>query len=223
MNFQPVRTGNNHYRTLKDLSVIAFVLVFPHFAGLPFYSYAVICFLLIWFFLKKEGKTLRDIGLLREGINTKIVLTGLVSALIWVAFMQLIYIPVNRHVFNVPDYSEYDFIRNSLGAFFMILAAAWVIGGFYEEILFRGFIQTLMERIFPRGRLFWTILITSTLFGVYHCQQGASGIIAGILGGLYWGLLNKKFSGNLWAVIFSHALFDTIELVLIYTGMFGKL
>ncbi|MGE8430551.1 MAG: type II CAAX prenyl endopeptidase Rce1 family protein [Sphingobacterium sp.] len=42
----------------------------------------------------------------------------------------------------------------------------------------------------------------------------------GVLGGLYWSILYKKF-GNLWIPIFSHALFDMITLILIYKGEFG--
>jgi membrane protease YdiL (CAAX protease family) len=67
------------------------------------------------------------------------------------------------------------------------------------------------------------IVITSILFGLYHLQQDIFAVIAACLGGLYWGILYKKWNNNLWVSIISHALFDMITLILIYTGKFGKL
>jgi len=106
----------------------------------------------------------------------------------------------------------------------MTISAAWLIGGFYEEIVFRGYIQSLFEKWIPkRSGIPWSIVITALLFGIYHWQQDIFGIIAAMLGGLYWGFLYRKYNNNLWIVILSHALFDTITLLLIYTGVFGNL
>lgn len=41
------KTG--YLRTIADSLVIAFLILFPHFVALPFYSYAVVCFALILF------------------------------------------------------------------------------------------------------------------------------------------------------------------------------
>ncbi|MGE8424152.1 MAG: type II CAAX prenyl endopeptidase Rce1 family protein [Sphingobacterium siyangense] len=48
-------------------------------------------------------------------------------------------------------------------------------------------------------------------------------VVAACLGGLYWSILYKKWNNNLWVSIISHALFDMITLILIYTGKFGNL
>lgn len=208
---------------LRDIGIIAFLILFPHFVPLPFYSYAIVCLLLIWFFLRKEAKTLRDIGLAKNGLSVKIVLIGIVSALIWVGFMQFIYIPTIKHLFVVPDYTEYNFIRGSISKLLMIITAAWLIGGLYEEIVFRGYIQFLLDKRFTKSTMFWSVIVTSVLFGLYHWQQGIFGVISAVLGGLFWGMLCKKFDNNLWIPILSHAIFDTITLVLIYTDRFGNL
>lgn len=136
--------------------------------------------------------------------------------------MQLVYIPTIKFLFIVPDYTEYDFIKSSLPELIITIAAAWLIGGFYEEIVFRGYIQYLLEKkIFKLSTGVLGILITSLLFGIYHWQQDIFGMAAAFLGGLYWGGLCKKFNNNLWVPILSHAVFDTVTLVLIYTGKFG--
>ena len=97
-----------------------------------------------------------------------------------------------------------------------------MVGGFYEEIVFRGFIQRTIQKWFTtyNNASFWLAgLLTSILFGVYHWQQGIFGVIPAALGGLYWTYLLKRYNGNLWYPIVSHALYDTIALVMIYLNV----
>jgi len=210
-------------KNITDILAILFVVLFPHFVPLPFYSYAIVCLGVVILVLRKDNKTLRDIGLKQKGISIKTFLVGIVSAIVWVAFMRWIYLPVIRYFFIVPDYTEYNFIQNHLLNFAIATIAAWIVGGFYEEIIFRGFIQKTIENWFTNKHSFlFAGLITSLIFGLYHWQQGFLGIIAATLGGLFWTYLFNRFGRNLWYVIFSHAIFDTITLTLIYLGLFGK-
>lgn len=212
------------FSIIQDIGFILFLVVFPHAAPLPFYSYAVICFLAIFLVLRREGRSLRDLGLDKKNLSSRAILLGILSALAWVIFMQIIYIPVIKHLFNVPDYTEYNFIRSSIARLIMTIFAAWIIGGFYEEVVFRGYIQNLLEKRLFKGMGRWLpIVITSILFGLYHLQQDIVAVIAACLGGLYWSILYKKWNNNLWVSIISHALFDMITLILIYTGKFGNL
>ena len=201
--------------------IIAFLVLFPHFIPLPFYSYAIVCLAVIIFYLRKENKTLRNLGLKRNGITAHVVVVGVVSALLWVAFNKWVYHPFITHFFVVPSYTEYDFIRNKLSNLVITIIAAWVIGGFYEEIVFRGFIQTKMqELIISYKNSFWIAgLFTSLLFGLYHWQQGIFGIVPAFLGGLLWTFLLWRYKGNLWYPVISHAVYDTIALTMIYFGI----
>jgi membrane protease YdiL (CAAX protease family) len=201
--------------------IIAFFVLFPHFIPLPFYSYAIVCLAVIIFYLRKENKTLRNLGLKRNGITAHVVVVGVVSALLWVAFNKWVYHPFITHFFVVPSYTEYDFIRNKLSNLVITIIAAWVIGGFYEEIVFRGFIQTKMqELIISYKNSFWIAgLFTSLLFGLYHWQQGIFGIVPAFLGGLLWTFLLWRYKGNLWYPVNSHAVYDTIALTMIYFGI----
>ncbi|MCS4163990.1 MULTISPECIES: CPBP family intramembrane glutamic endopeptidase [Sphingobacterium] len=212
------------FSIIQDIGFILFLVVFPHAVPLPFYSYAVICFLAIFLVLRRKGRTLRDLGLDKKNLSSRAILLGILSALAWVIFMQIIYIPVIKHLFNVPDYTEYNFIRSSIERLIMTIFAAWIIGGFYEEVVFRGYIQNILEKRLFKGMGHWLpIVITSILFGLYHLQQDIFAVIAACLGGLYWSILYKKGNNNLWVSIISHALFDMITLILIYTGKFGNL
>lgn len=138
--------------------------------------------------MKKQGKTLTDIGLKRNGIGVQTITTGIVCGLIWVAFMQWVYIPLIHYFFKdfVKPYPEYDFIRNNPTNLFFTILAAWVIGGFYEEIIFRGFIQSTIQEQFNSDSFWFAGLASSLLFGLYHWQQGIFGIIPALLAGLFW-------------------------------------
>jgi membrane protease YdiL (CAAX protease family) len=201
--------------------IIAFLILFPHFASLPFYSYAVVCLGLIIFYLKRQKKTLRDLGLKHKGLTTHSFIVGFISALCWVAFNKWVYHPFITHFFAPPPYTEYDFIRNNLSNLIITLIAAWIIGGFYEEIVFRGFIHKTINEWFIKSRhSFWIAgLFTSVLFGLYHWQQGIFGIIPSFLGGLLWTFLLWRYKRNLWYPIISHAVYDMIALTMIYFGI----
>jgi len=208
---------------IRDIGFIVFLVVFPHAVPLPFYSYALICFLAIFLVLRREGKTFSDLGLNKKNLTVGAAFLGILSALAWVAFMQIVYIPSIKHFFEVPDYTEYNFIRSSMPRLVMTIAAAWVIGGFYEEIVFRGYIQNLLEKkLFKEMGNLLPIAVTSVLFGLYHLQQDVFAVIAACLGGLYWSILYKNLNNNLWISIISHAVFDMITLILIYSGSFGN-
>lgn len=222
MIFNLNQMGDKALSKLQAAITIAFLILFPHFVPLPFYTYALVSILIIALLLRRDARSFRDIGLAKNKFTLKVALIGLISALIWVACMQLVYIPIIKHLFVVPDYTEYNFIKGNLSKLIITIFAAWLIGGCYEEIVFRGYIQFLLEkRLIGQAGIFSCILITSILFGLYHWQQDIFGIIAAFLGGLYWGSLCKKYNSNLWVPILSHAIFDTITLVLIYTGKFG--
>ncbi|MGN6353909.1 MAG: CPBP family glutamic-type intramembrane protease [Parafilimonas sp.] len=81
------------------------------------------------------------------GLNAKVYQFTLLS----LAFFQQcfgwplsnLYFPFINHFFKnyIRAYTEYDFIKNNIRNLLIITAAAWIVGGFYEEIVFRGFIQ----------------------------------------------------------------------------------
>jgi membrane protease YdiL (CAAX protease family) len=201
--------------------IIAFLILFPHFAGFPFYTYAIVCLAVIIFYLRRQNKTLRNLGLKRNGLTAHTFAVGVLSALLWIAFNKWIYHPFITHFFVVEPYTEYDFIRNKLSNLVLTIIAAWIIGGFYEEIVFRGFIQTKFQEWFIKYKYsFWLAgVLTSMLFGLYHWQQGIFGIIPAFLGALLWTFLLWRYKGNLWYPIISHAVYDTIALTMIYFGV----
>ena len=216
---------NRNPRPLKQVileaSIVAFLVLFPHYVPLPFYSYAIVCLVVVVLYLRKQKKTLRDLVLRRNGLTAHTFIIGVVSALMFIAFNKWVYHPFIMHFFVVDPYTEYDFIRERLSNLIFTIIAAWLIGGLYEEIVFRGFIQSTITQWFGNSsRSFWLAgLVTSILFGLYHWQQGIFGIIPSALGGLLWTFLLRRYENNLWYPIISHAVYDTIALTMIYKGI----
>lgn len=164
---------------------------------------------------------MRDLGLKRKGLTAHTFIVGIASALLLIAFNKWIYYPLITHFFVVEPYTEYDFIRNNLSNLAIMIVAAWIIGGFYEEMVFRGFIHWKIQEWLQQNRYsFWIAgIFTSLLFGFYHWQQGVFGMIPSFLGGLLWTFLLGRYKGNLWYPVISHAVYDTIALTMIYFGL----
>lgn len=100
-----------------------------------------------------------------------------------------------------------DFVREQLAPplsqcqAWEILAIA-AFAGIGEEVLFRGVLQP---------RVGW--LIASVLFGLAHSITPTYVIVAAILGGLLGQL--QTVSGNLWAPIVAHAVYDYVGFYLV--------
>jgi membrane protease YdiL (CAAX protease family) len=155
---------------------------------------------------------------------------GLVGAVIVVPplflLSQIVEKAYERVHFQHP--SEHPLLRAlgegpSLWVQWAIIIGACVLAPLWEEILFRGHIQTLLKRLFgwiaghPPGApaTDWlAILITSALFMLMHPMWSwpVIFVLAVCLGYAY------ERTGNLWAPIFLHAAFNTASTLLFLAG-----
>jgi hypothetical protein len=116
--------------------------------------------------------------------------------------------------FFVSWYSDFlplkriqEFVRDQLaptlsGCRQWELIALAAFAGIGEEVLFRGVLQ-------PRTGF----LIATLLFGLAHPITPTYVIVATLLGGLLGGL--QHYSGNLWAPIIAHAVYDYVGFLLV--------
>jgi membrane protease YdiL (CAAX protease family) len=63
-----------------------------------------------------------------------------------------------------------------------------------------------------------SLIAVSVLFGVAHLNQGITGIIVNVAAGLVYGGLYLWTGRNLWAPIIAHGVYDTVGLLLIFSG-----
>jgi membrane protease YdiL (CAAX protease family) len=208
--------------TALSLFVIAFCFFIPHYAGLTIFIYPVVVLIVVWLFLKYISKeNFSDLFFSFRRFETRAIWTGIIAAILLSLFFQFAWDPLINKIFPAEkiDLSDFSGIRNNPVNYIIILLLALVVGGFYEEIIFHGFIFTRLEKIF-RGK--WAtiaaFIITNLLFGVYHFQQGIKGILLAAIAGAAYHVLILKFNRNLWYGLFFHAFFDFIGLTLIYLG-----
>lgn len=93
----------------------------------------------------------------------------------------------------------------------VIFVAAVSIVPVFEELLFRGLIQSMVRSFFRAGRQVWVaIALSSGLFAIMHEDPGhwpALFVLGACMGYAY------EKSGSLWRPIFIHAIFNATSVI----------
>ena len=98
------------------------------------------------------------------------------------------------------------------GASFVELAVISIVAGLGEEMLFRGLLQDGLATKIGGPAGVWTgLIVASIVFGLAHAITRTYVVLAAFVG-VYLGLL-FLVSGNLFAPIVAHALYDFVALV----------
>lgn len=201
--------------------MIGFMLIFPQLGLLPIFIYPFVVLFICWLYLKLYGEKFSDIGFKFSALGWKPFITGSAIGLAYAIVDYLLLGPfmINIIGLNKANISDFTFVKYSIFNLLWILAIAWLIGVPYEEIVFRGFIFTRIKAMIKGSWRFGiSVLITSMLFAIYHVQQGVSGVLNAFLFSLVISILYKAFKGNLWYLIFFHAMYDTFMFVMIHLG-----
>jgi membrane protease YdiL (CAAX protease family) len=201
---------------------ISIVFLLPHFGFLPIPFYYVIPVLLfVWFFLKRTKENFATLGFSFMRFKFNSILIGAIAAVLLFVFLNYVFFPLLGRIVVLKSANLDDFknIRGNITNYIFILAAGFIVGGFYEELIFHGFIFTRIEKIIPTiHSLLLCFIFTNLIFGLYHFQLGATGMINAFIAGCAYHALMIKFNRNLWPSIFFHGFFDAIGLTYIYLG-----
>ncbi len=212
----------NFKQKLLSLLAIAFCFFYPHIGG-NILVYPIIVMLLVLLYLRfVTRENLKDLFFSFKRFEFKSVLIGIAGAIILSAFFRFAWTPFINLILPVGkiDLSDFDSIRGNTGKYIFILVLALIVGGFYEELIFHGFIFTRFEKIIP-GKYSTAIAfgLTTMIFGAYHMQQGIKGVLLTMIAGAVYHWLVLRFRRNLWYGIFIHTFFDFIGLTMIYLGV----
>ena len=178
--------------------------------------------------LRQGGESWADLGLERPQSWRKTVVWTLAALILTTAAGILFETFVSAALGDAATRAEpgnigrFTDLPGNTVAFIYWLAVAWIIGGFSEEMLFRGLLITRLETLFahfPFG-LIIAIILPALLFGQQHFYyQGIGGAFATGGVALVSGILYLLFRRNLWPMILSHGLANTVGLTLIYAGL----
>lgn len=157
-----------------------------------------------------------------KAVELKLILLAAVAGLTYAVFTNYIQEPlVARFTGETADLSGFDSVQGNLWAFIGLLSLGWVVGGLFEEFLFRGYLLNRINQVVknPGAGKWIGILLTSISFAIAHSYQGIGGMINTFIFSAVLGLLFYLFKRNTWYVILVHGFFDTYGIVWIYLGL----
>ena len=169
--------------------------------------------------MRRRGMWWRDLGLRRPArpwwlfAQVPAVLFGAVAVSAGAAAIAGQYLPA-------PDTSaRFGDLAGNLPATLWWIAIAWLVGGFAEEIIFRGYLLNRLEALLPRGAggTVMALALQAFLFGAVHAyNRGLFGLL--VLGtvGLVLGAFYLLFRRNLWPLILAHGLGNTLGFLVRY-------
>jgi hypothetical protein len=170
--------------------------------------------------LWQGGWDFAALGLSPPASWTNTILLGLVLGLA-IQLLSTIFLEpwLETMTGHAQDLSQLDAVKDSWLTVAAALLASWVMAGFLEEVIFRGFLITTLGDLLGGGALgaAFGLAVSTVLFGLSHGYQEISGVIATGFVGLLLGLLFLAAGSNLWLVVFTHGFIDTAGILLLAT------
>lgn len=188
--------------------------------GLPLGIFAVVRALLattgIIFAIRIVGWRLPDLGLKLEGWRGDLLI-GLAVG-IFQPFLQFtVILPNTGGAARSDVIASRALIGNDLTGLFAAILAGWLVGGFAEELFFRGHLITTLRKLFgdQRWSLIAAVLLSTLYFGASHTYQGWVGMLDTGIAALVWAGL-YLWRGRLTPSIVAHGLNDMLLLIGLY-------
>lgn len=212
----------NFKEVTLSILAIGFCFFFPHLGLLPITAYPAVVLLVLWLYIRFIVKgTFGDLLFSVKRFETRAVWIGILAAIFLSLFFQYAWDPLINRLLpgRGIDLSDFSFVRHNTPGYIFVLLLALFVGGFYEELVFHGFIFTRLENILGgKQATIPAFIITNLIFGAYHFQMGLRGVLLATIAGSVYHLLILRNGRNLWYGVFVHACYDFIGLTYIYLG-----
>ena len=137
------------------------------------------------------------------------------------AFGRTFLWPTLYRLFGERDLRYLGAIEGNLDVVLALLPLIWLSAAICEEIVYRGFIQQRLERVFGQsvtGNVA-AIVITSAIFAANHAVQGTSGVIQTFIVSCVLGAIFIRSGHNLLLLILLHGVWDTFSVTVMYLGL----
>jgi uncharacterized protein len=196
----------------------------PHYA--PMILRPILGFAMAWWLIARAGERWRDYGLRRPASWRRLILqSAALFVTVWLAARYVV--PRLAHIFGASaSPSMLDTIGGNEVAFLAWLAIAWGVGGFIEELLFRGFLLNRVEAFVGAhagGRVAAVVAVCAqaVVFGALHLYQGSFGFVFAALFALIYGVAYRLFGRDLWPLILVHGSWNTVAIWGAYAAASG--
>ena len=210
-----------------EVLVVATIFHLDYLHLLP-YSKTPFLFLLGWASLRLRSQRWKDVGLRRPAPTAwaKIFVTGIVIGFAMEALELFATQPLLTKILGQgPNLEELRSLIGNWKLLILGIVLSWTLAAFGEETVWRGYLTNRVAGIFGLSKAGWiaaAVLIT-LLFGVAHFRQGPTGVIENIIDGAILVGVYFATGRNLWAPIVAHGIQDTVDVSLIYLGVYPGL
>ena len=189
----------------------------PSLAPVPARTLVVV--LVVWWLLRRNGESWAGFGLCRPAsIQLAVLLTvAFLAAKLWLVQPASDLVATALEL-PKSDHSFFDHIYGNPWALAGWLPVAWGVGGFADEIVFRGYLKNPVAPVLGHGTRGWFLaaFAQARLFGLGHAYLGSAGIISAAFTALAFAAFYLLAGRNLWPVIIVHGTWDTGAVTLIY-------
>lgn len=121
----------------------------------------------------------------------------------------------------VPYQTRFEGMEGNVMMFIKWVVIGWIVGGFFEELIFRGFLLHYFEKVFESNKYATLIAVLAQgfIFGLVHFyNRGIVGALSIFIVSLVLGSLYLKFKRNLWPLILAHGIMDTLSFLEEFLG-----
>lgn len=165
------------------------------------------------------ARRLKGFGLNLRTLPRDLLAAPLYLIAAWPLIMAAVWLTVNFvHYISDPEYQMQPHQQLELATqhpepalLVLIFVGAVVIVPVFEELLFRGLIQSMVRSFFRAGSQVWVaIALSSGLFAIMHQDPGhwpALFVLGACMGYAY------EKSGSLWRPILIHAIFNATSVI----------
>jgi membrane protease YdiL (CAAX protease family) len=172
--------------------------------------------------LMRRGEHWPSLGLARPSswnTTAQLVVGGYVAMFVLNAMIQ---VGAARFTdLEPPDLALFAGIKGEPALYLGWVVTAWVSAAIGEELLFRGFVWSRVERLIGGGHAapILALVVQALLFGAGHLYQGLTGVAVTTVVGLVMGGVYLAGRRNLVACILLHGLIDTVSLTVLFLGV----
>jgi membrane protease YdiL (CAAX protease family) len=205
-----------------ELLVIATVFHLDYLGLLPV-SKTPYLFLLGWISIRLRGLRWKDVGLTVNQPLLKLLAIGLAVGIVMEALELFATQPLlTRLLHQGPDLHQLQRLVGNPHLLILGTVLAWVLAAFGEETVYRGYLLNRCADLFGRSAVGWiaSAVTITLLFGLAHFPQGPTGIVENVIDGAILAALYFATGRNLWAPIIAHGIQDTVDVLLIYLGLY---
>lgn len=180
----------------------------------------ILGFAAAWIVLRLAGERWAEFGLARPpSLPFLLLATALLYALVWA---------LNR--FLVPELAAWlqfrggpsilGYLQGNTVAFLGWLAISWLVGGFCEELLFRGFLLNKVATLCGGQGIGLAVgvIAQAVLFGLLHLYQGGFGFVFAFTMASAFGVGYLACRRNLWPLILVHGSWNSLAIYGIYSA-----